>query len=299
MKKAVDRASMPHRVRYAAQQDHVAELLSPTNGYRGNLLRRGVKPKDHEKENRRNIRRMQENRRDGGISPAKSAFKMRCFQGVQSRVFEPEDKRPATADAAKSFLRRGEGVLSKEPNQEEAQMRTTRINSLTKPRVPRENEWMKMAPRSSTNFIRSNIQEACLVVTDDEVIETSQASIPPPPPGKRTALKSPVAKSPGEIPKYLKVRMQELAEEEAERKQRAREENEAPPGLKLMPKKEQRETLEVLQKSRVETQRQLTAMPLDLTTPHRRRRKEELESKLLEIEQAIRVFQNPQVFVQR
>ena len=59
----------------------------------------------------------------------------------------------------------------------------------------------------------------------------------------------------------------------------------------------QLETLEVLQKSRAETQRQLTAMPLDLTTPRRRQRKEELESKLREIEQAILIFQRPQVFM--
>jgi hypothetical protein len=294
---------MPHRVSYAAQKDHITELLSPTNGYRGNLLRRGVKPKDHEKENRRNIRRMQESREEGMSPMAKPAFKMRCFQEVRSRVFETENQ-PATA---KSFLRRGEGKLSKEAQRapvdggrREATTKSRR--RLTKPPVPRQNEWMELAPRSTTNHIRGNIHQ--VLYNDEEEPKagaTHQAAAPPSPPGaKSTRTKSPAAKSsPGEVPKYLQLRMQEMAEAEALRKDRERQENEAPPGLKLMSKKEQRETLAVLQKSRAETQRQLTAMPLDLSTPRRQRRKGELETKLLEIEQAICVFQNPQVFVQR
>lgn len=68
-------------------------------------------------------------------------------------------------------------------------------------------------------------------------------------------------------------------------------------GMRLMPEDERLETLEVLKKNREEVDRAIQQLPLRIETPSAIRRKEDLERRLREIEDAIKIFSRPKVLV--
>lgn len=64
-----------------------------------------------------------------------------------------------------------------------------------------------------------------------------------------------------------------------------------------MPEDERLETLELLKKNREEMERAIQALPLRIETLSAVRRKEELERRLKEIEDALKIFSRPKVLV--
>ena len=67
--------------------------------------------------------------------------------------------------------------------------------------------------------------------------------------------------------------------------------------MTLMPDAERLETLQVLRESEKETQQALFKIPLRVTTPSMMKKKTDLESKLQEIEAAMKIFSREKVFV--
>ena len=103
-------------------------------------------------------------------------------------------------------------------------------------------------------------------------------------------------KSFGRIPRYLVKRQQKWAKEEEERRKNAPDPH-CPRGMKIMDDEERIETLRVLRQSQTEARRQLYALPLTIDTPTQLRRKNKLEAKLKEIEEAILIFDRERVFI--
>ena len=64
-----------------------------------------------------------------------------------------------------------------------------------------------------------------------------------------------------------------------------------------MPDDERLETLEVLKRNREEVERAIQGLPLRIETPSAIRRKEDLERRLKEIEDALKIFSRPKVLV--
>jgi len=64
-----------------------------------------------------------------------------------------------------------------------------------------------------------------------------------------------------------------------------------------MPESERLETLEVLDRSEEEAKRELFALPLSVTTLAATRRKNGLEAKLKEIEDAKKIFSREKVYI--
>lgn len=70
-----------------------------------------------------------------------------------------------------------------------------------------------------------------------------------------------------------------------------------PPGMRLMSREEQQETLEMLMKGKEEVFQGINKLPIASNTGAVRRRRKELEDKLEEIENAIKTFSRPKVYV--
>lgn len=100
----------------------------------------------------------------------------------------------------------------------------------------------------------------------------------------------------GRIPTYLLHRKEEWAREEEERR-RNLSDPDCPRGMMPMEEAERIRTLGVLQQSLVEARLKLIGLPLRIETLSQVRRKNELEAKLQEIEDAIAVFSKPKVYV--
>lgn len=65
----------------------VSEILNPTNGYRGALIKKGIQPKDHMRENMRIIKEKQrENREKAEHQETKNVFKLSKFANVSSTL---------------------------------------------------------------------------------------------------------------------------------------------------------------------------------------------------------------------
>ncbi|KAL6763406.1 flagellar/basal body protein [Haematococcus lacustris] len=100
----------------------------------------------------------------------------------------------------------------------------------------------------------------------------------------------------GRIPSYLLDRKLELAEQVADA-QRAKEAALIPPGMRLLPEEERLETLSILERNRVDVERALQSMPIVIETPSQIRRKDEMERRLREIADAVKIFSRPKVIV--
>ncbi|KAG2494455.1 hypothetical protein HYH03_007507 [Edaphochlamys debaryana] len=100
----------------------------------------------------------------------------------------------------------------------------------------------------------------------------------------------------GQVPQYLLERKLQMAADQ-EAAVRAKEAALIPPGMRLMPEEERQETLELLKKNRDEVDRAIQGLPLRIETPSAIRRKDELERRLREIEDALKIFSRPKVLV--
>ncbi|GFH06303.1 4-diphosphocytidyl-2 C-methyl-D-erythritol synthase [Haematococcus lacustris] len=96
----------------------------------------------------------------------------------------------------------------------------------------------------------------------------------------------------GRIPSYLLDRKLELAEQVADA-QRAKEAALIPPGMRLLPEEERLETQSILERNRVDVERALQSMPIVIETPSQIRRKDEMERRLREIADAVKIFSRP------
>jgi len=119
------------------------------------------------------------------------------------------------------------------------------------------------------------------------------------PPVKNTANRSPEIErheNYGAVPSYLQKRKQKWAIEEKERIANMPDED-CPEGMVCMPESERVETLEVLNRSEEEAKKELFALPLTVETVAMTRKKNALEAKLKEIEDAKKIFSRAKVYI--
>lgn len=67
--------------------------------------------------------------------------------------------------------------------------------------------------------------------------------------------------------------------------------------MRLLPEEERLETLEILRRNREEVERAIQHLPLRTETQGAIRRKDELERRLREVEDAQKIFSRPKVLV--
>ncbi|TMW56449.1 hypothetical protein Poli38472_006459 [Pythium oligandrum] len=326
-------AATGFRLRDANASDAVAALLHPNMGYRyvgyayvefgavelserlyrEQLRRRGIEPKDFEKANRLQVKRLQAEKREQRRreeAAKREQFKLTRFKSVQPRVYE--EKKPAEVDQPPKrheFLRRGGSAAALLKNKRLDQpastldsARTTaggsqslrcpspaRPNRHVKPPVPTRKELeelneklAKLRHKESVDYVNSNAWE---------VIKKS-----PPKPIQDDNGQNQVHSSFGRIPEYLLQRKEQWAFEEEERRRNAPDPD-CPPGMVRLDEDERVKTLGILHQSYEAARRQMSALPLRIETFSQIRRKNELEARLQEIEDAIKVFSKTKVYV--
>lgn len=280
------RKQAPH-----SQRTAIADFICPDNGYRGKLQRMGQQPKDHMKENMKELKsrmeKVREDREEASRAP-KELYKLTQFKNVQSKVFEETDN--DTQPVHNEFLSKGsqsrrmeELMLKKKQDRIDFENRLegSATNSPRKSNVPRADEAITFAPRQRVDFVNRNKISAITTapsrndIKDEEVLHEEF----------------------GRVPKYLEQRKLQAEEIEREKRRNAPDPN-CPPGMKIMPESERQNTLAVLNKNKEEALHQLGKMPFVVETPSLMRRKAELEGKLREIEKAIEIFSKPKVYIQ-
>jgi len=100
----------------------------------------------------------------------------------------------------------------------------------------------------------------------------------------------------GEVPKYLKQRQQEWKYEAAAKKEEEKN-RDIPPGHILMSEQERVETLNTLKRNYDSLVEELNRIPIRMDTIRVRDQKIKLENQFAKLEQAMRVFSRPRVFV--
>lgn len=100
----------------------------------------------------------------------------------------------------------------------------------------------------------------------------------------------------GEVPIYLKERQNQWKQEEEERIASLPDPT-IPPGHTLMSTDERLKTLKVLKEHQDTLQRELQSLPIRTDTLRSKTQRAQLETKLVEIEDAIKIFSRPKVFI--
>jgi hypothetical protein len=284
----------------SATKDSIGQFLSPENGLRGHMERKGIKPKDHMKDNMRDLKeaqfRMREIREEMN-KPTKELYKLSQFRDVNSKLYEPSENnsRRRASFESHDFLPRGEAdkrreELAKENKAarleinaklEEAKYYADRPITPRKAAVPRANEVASLSGPSNADFISRNKLKA--ITMQARKTDDCQSLG-----GKHEEY--------GRVPEYLEERKARWAEEQDDIRRRRPDPN-CPPGMCLMPEEERVSTLEVLQQSKEEALNQLRKLPFVVETPTMRKKQEYLESKLREIEGALVIFSKPKVYI--
>ena len=82
-----------------------------------------------------------------------------------------------------------------------------------------------------------------------------------------------------------------------EERRRNMPDEDCPPGMTLLPEEERVSTLAILTKSLAECKKQLGQMPLLIETHGQVKRKQVLDDKMRELEEAVKIFSRTKVFV--
>lgn len=292
-------------IRRNKDRSAVGDIIRGDDGVRGQMARKGQVPVDHMRENRMKIKdtefRLRE-MKELAAQESTQLYKMPQFRDVEARVYqsprenvELTSRARATSLDASNFLAKGKAEQVRADLAEqrkakrvelEAELEAAKalIGETSQRRAPvpklEELNTAVAAPRRYADFIGENKVKA-------------QLSLPPKPPQKDVPVKH---ESYGRVPDYIEQRKAKQMAEEEERRRNAPDPD-CPRGMKLMPEEERVSTLQVLSASREECLHQLQKMPFVVETATLKKKKEALESKLREVEQAIELFKKPKVYI--
>ena len=259
------------------------------------MQRKGIKPRDHMKENSRNLKAAQRRNqmdREEAARPQKELYKLPQFKEAQARVFDAPEVSPRKgyqdnylARGASEQRRQEQINAGREARRElDRKMRQAREDAVQPPSPRKASVPRDIAPpakKNNENFIVKNKIKALTMKGPDQVEDYDVGAHHP---------------EYGRVPDYLEERKAQWAAEDRERRRRAPD-PEAPPGMCVMPEDERVATLNTLNNSKKECLNQLERMPFVIETPSMRRKQEGLEEKMREIENAIAIFSKRKVFV--
>lgn len=260
----------------------VESILNPTK-----FEKKKGPSRNHARENRIKLLEAQEqNRRkkeDDEEKAREEPFKMSRFKDVTPMVFEATLAAQSKAPPAKPFLKRASTNTLPTPEPREV-VAPRPAKAISKPKVPTAQECAEtfVLPREDTskNFISENALK--MVHAQPKFVEM------PDDPAKHMEF--------GKVPTYLLERKAEMQRKEAQRVASLPDPT-VPPGMIRLSEEERVRTLEILKQNAQKMIADIQRMPLLIETISQRRRKDEAEAKLKEIESAIEQFSRPVVFV--
>ncbi|XP_006036363.1 enkurin domain-containing protein 1 isoform X2 [Alligator mississippiensis] len=104
------------------------------------------------------------------------------------------------------------------------------------------------------------------------------------------------SKQKGHVPRYL-LQRKDLWRRETEERLRNLPDPDLPPGHTMMPESQRLETLGNLKQTQAQLTKDLVMLPVRADTLGVQRRRSELEKKLSQIEEALKIFSRPKVFI--
>ncbi|NXK78049.1 ENKD1 protein, partial [Amazona guildingii] len=259
--------------------------------------------KDHEKENVRRIKEIQKKYKEKELTqehskpkPVKALWKSQKYENVESKVkAKLQENSPRPNPEALKFLRAysrcGPGIkpcrsLSPGP----ARMKT---GADTEDAEALGVEIKMHVEGKSINFVKHNACSAKRALLRRSLSEQALAELLQ---QKHREQEDYNTKQKGHVPQYLLER-KELWRREMEERLRNLPDPNMPPGHTMMPEDQRLETLSNLKQSQEQLVKDLVMLPVRADTLSMQKRRVELERKLSQIEEAIKIFSRPKVFI--
>ncbi|XP_068941833.1 enkurin domain-containing protein 1 isoform X2 [Petaurus breviceps papuanus] len=286
------------RMRPASQQGLMGVLLQFQEVSLGREpLPKRKDVKDHEKENVRRIReiqkRFQEQERGQGRSrprPLEALWRSPKYDKVESRL-KVKLQEPSTALGPelpaflRAYSRCGPGVQPRRvasaglalPSTDGSQPTGTAAKgqALAVDFITHNARTAKVAPRRRSRSVQ------CLAEVQEQ---------------RRRAQEEYNTRQKGQVPLYI-VERKDLWRREAEERQQSQPDPDIPPGHTLMPESQRLDTLNSLLQSQQELLRELVLLPSGADSLRAQNHKAELEKKLSQVEEALKIFSRSKVFI--
>ncbi|XP_061863766.1 enkurin domain-containing protein 1 [Colius striatus] len=269
----------------------------------GELPGKRKESKDHEKENMRRIKEIQKRCREkeraqehSQPKPVKALWKSHKYENVESKVKAKlqETSPPPNAEAVKflrAYSRCGPGIrpcrpLSPRPEGTRAGGDAGAAEALA------ANTKMQVEGKS-IDFIKHNARHAKRAPLRCSQSLQALAELLQ---QKHREQEEYNSKQKGHVPQYLLER-KELWRRETEERLRNLPDPDTPPGHSMMPEGQRLETLSNLKQSQEQLVKDLVMLPMRTDTLSMQKRRVELERKLSQIDEAIKIFSRPKVFI--
>ncbi|KAM4614400.1 enkurin domain-containing protein 1 isoform 1-T3 [Discoglossus pictus] len=254
------------------------------------------KVNNHEKENVRRMREIQKKCREkedqkeqGKLKPVKALWKSQKYENVESKVKAKLQESfpspsPESVKFLKAFSRCGSGI----------QPKRSMSPGLSQSRTPIIGEELEMQIKgSSIDFVSYNARNARKVAVRrsrslQSLYEVQQQ--------KQSVQQDYDSKQKGHVPQYL-VNMKEKWRKDKEEREKQAVDPACPPGHTMMPEAERQQTLSNIKETHAQLIKELLALPVRADTLSIQSRRTEFEKKLSELEEAIKIFSRPKVFI--
>ncbi|NXL85882.1 ENKD1 protein, partial [Alectura lathami] len=256
--------------------------------------------KNHEKENVRRIKEIQKKCKEkeraqehSQPKPVKALWKSQKYENVESKVKArlQESSPPPNPEALKflrAYSRCGPGIkpsrpLSPSPARMKAGAAPEALGAETKIQV--EGTSVDFIKHNARNAKRAPLRRSHSLQALAELLEQ-----------KHREQEEYNAKQKGHVPQYLLER-KELWRRQMEEQLQSLPDPDTPPGHTMMPEGQRLETLSNLKQSQEQLIKDLVMLPVRADTLSIQKRRVELERKLSQIEEALRIFSRPKVFI--
>ncbi|NXU90699.1 ENKD1 protein, partial [Xiphorhynchus elegans] len=269
----------------------------------GDLPVKRKEPKDYEKENVRRIKEIQKRCKEkeraqerSQPKPVKALWKSQKYENVESKVKAKlqETSPPSNPEAVKflrAYSRCGSGIkpcrlLSPRPVRAKAEAVTEAPEAQgaeTKTQV--EGRSIDFIKHNACNAKRAPLRRSQSLQALAELLEQ-----------KHREQEEYNTKQKGHVPQYLLER-KELWRKQMEERLQNLPDPDTPPGHTMMPENQRLETLSNLKQSQEELMKDLVLLPMRADSLRMQNRRVELERKLSQIEEAIKIFSRPKVFI--
>uniref|UniRef100_A0A8C4X292 Enkurin domain containing 1 n=1 Tax=Erpetoichthys calabaricus TaxID=27687 RepID=A0A8C4X292_ERPCA len=266
--------------------------------------------KNHEKENVRRMREIQRRcreremeREETGPKPIKALWKSQKYEGVQSKVMAQlqnqavsvpineetsPPKKPEYHNFLRAYSRCGAGGRPKSSQSfslQKSQSSATLKEDINTSEIQVRGSLVDFVSHNARNAKSSTLRRSKSLQLLSDVVEK-----------KKVEQEEYNTKQKGRIPQYLQERKDQWQREREERKKNQPDPS-MPPGHSMMPEKEKQETLNSLKETQKNLVKELLSLPVRADTLSIQARRTELDKKLSEVEEAIKIFSRGKVFI--
>ncbi|XP_060644374.2 enkurin domain-containing protein 1 [Anolis sagrei] len=255
--------------------------------------------KDHEKENLKRMREIQKKYREkeqarelNQHKPVKALWKSQKYENVESKVKMklqegPLSPNPEAQKYLRAYSRCGTGV---HPRRSVSPNKTQSVGRAAAPEAQGCNakggsKEVDFVSHNAQNAKRAQLRRSRSLQSLTEVLEQ-----------RRKGQEEYDAKQKGHVPRYL-IERKEHWRKEAEEYQRSMPDPAMPPGHAMMPESQRLDTLDKLKQSQEQLLKDLLLLPVRVDTLSVQNRRVALEKKLSQIEEALKIFSRPKVFI--